>query len=411
MGVSLTIEKLVYGGSGLARLDGSVVFVPFVLPGEQVEVELASKGTGILRGSAVGWTTRSADRASPPCPVFTRCGGCHYQHVSYERQREVKVAILLETLRRIAGVDWEGDVDVIAAEEWGYRNRAQLRLGRDGGEISVGFRESGTHRHVAVEQCAINSPRLNTLLDQFRSRAGEFWRRGAPRAVEFFTDERRVQINVPRWRGPVPPAIARRFADCFGVKQLGRPLDYRCGADVFRVSGRSFFQVNRFLIERLVEAAIGPVEGSRALDLYCGVGLLSIPLARRFHDVVGVDSSRTAVRDLRRNAGRAGVPVRAVQADVAKFLAGCDVRPDLVVADPPRSGLGRAVVGHLLRIAPARLHLVSCDPATLARDIKTLVGSGYVLERLTLIDLFPQTYHIESVAVLSGGARTRPAPA
>ena len=411
MGVNLTIEKLVYGGSGLARLDGSVVFVPFVLPGEEVEVELASTGAGVLRGFAVGWNTESADRTSPPCPVFARCGGCHYQHVTYERQLELKLVILLETLRRIAGVDWERDVDVVAAEEWGYRNRVQLRLGRDGAETSVGFRESASHRHVAVERCAISSPRLNALLGRFRSRAGEFWRRGAPRAVELFTDECRVQVNFPRWRGPAPPAIVRRFADCFGVKQLGGPLDYRCGPDVFRVSGRSFFQVNRFLIEDLVEAAIGPVEGGRALDLYCGVGLLSIPLARRFRDVVGVDSSRTAVRDLRCNAERAGVTVRAVQADVAKFLVGCDVRPDVVVADPPRAGLGRAVVEHLLRIAPARLHLVSCDPATLARDIKSLVGSGYVLERLTLIDLFPQTYHIEAVAHLSSGARTGSAPA
>ena len=388
MRVQLRVEKLVYGGDGLARYGDSVVFVPYVLPGEEVVAELSSASGSVFRGSPVGWTARSPDRAEPRCPVFTRCGGCHYQHIPYERQCAIKVEILRETLRRIGGLRWKAEIEVVAANPWGYRNRTQLSLETRGGVTTAGFLAARSHRHVAVQECAINSPKLNALLHAVQECLSDLRFPSRFRAVELFTNERQVQINLPRRPARMPRGFWARCADRLGVRRPGKPLEYRCGEDLFRVSGRSFFQVNRFLVDRLAGVVIGPAEGRLALDLYCGVGLLTLPLARRFKTVAGVDSSASATRDLQFNARRAGLPLRAVQAKVRDYLEAFDGRPDLVVADPPRAGLGGALVRQLLRAAPERLHLVSCDPATLARDIKSLEAGGYSLQRLVLLDFF-----------------------
>ncbi len=400
MRVKLRIEKLVNGGAGLARFGDSVVFVPYVLPGEEVELDISSPGARVVRGAVVDWTTRSPDRVKPPCPVFTRCGGCHYQHIPYDRQCTFKVEILRETLRRIGGFRWEKEIAALTADPWGYRNRTQLHLRTHDGVATAGFLAARSHRHVAVQECTINSPKLNATLLALQDCLGSLRSSGAPRTVEFFTNETQVQMNLARRSRPMPKRFWAYCADRLGISRAGEPLDYRCGKDRFRVSGRSFFQVNRFLVEELAQLAVGTAEGRLALDLFCGVGLLTVPLARRFQRVVAVDSCVSAMRDLQRNASRAGMPIRAVQAEVNQFMEGFSERPDLVVADPPRAGLGGAAVRQILRLAPPRLHLVSCDAATLARDIKQLVAGGYCVESLTLVDLFPQTYHIETVAIL-----------
>ena len=321
----------------------------------------------------------------------------------YERERAFKVEILRETLRRIGGLHWEDEIKVLTATPWGYRNRTQLRVGRKEGRAVTGFLAPKAHRHVATHECAINSPKLNELHRALQRMASAPGFPESIRTVEFFTNEESVQMNFPRRSGPFPRRFWEWCSDQLGVSRAARPLYYQSGADRFRVSGRSFFQVNRFLVDKLTELAIGSMEGRLALDLYCGVGLLTLPLARRFDEVVGVDSGASAVRDLQSNANRAGLSLRAVHRDVAPFLTAWTRRPNLVVADPPRAGLGRAVVAQILRLAPPRLQLVSCDPATLARDIKALTAGGYGVEKLVLIDLFPQTYHFETVAALRLG--------
>ena len=400
MRARLRIEKLVYGGAGLARHGNAAVFVPFVLPGEEVEVDLVERAGGTLRGEVVRWTEESDVRSAAPCRVFGLCGGCHYQHVSYGRECEYKTAILRESLRRIGGLNWDDEIAIAKAEPWGYRNRTQLHLARNEGIASVGFLAAGSHRHVDAPDCAINSPKLNELHRTLRALTAERRFPKDLRSVEFFTDGNQVQMNLPRRPGPLPRKFWSWCGDQLGVSGAGNPLHYRCGPDVYRVSGRSFFQVNRFLAGKLAELAMGEGEGGVALDLYCGVGLLTLPLARRHERVYGVDSSEPATRDLQSNAATAGLPVRAVHMGVADFLRGFTDRPRLIVADPPRAGLGGEVVREVLRIAPPELRLVSCDPATLARDIKSLVEGGYDVERIHLVDMFPRTYHIETVAVL-----------
>jgi 23S rRNA (uracil1939-C5)-methyltransferase len=218
------------------------------------------------------------------------------------------------------------------------------------------------------------------------------------RSIELFTDEEKVQLNIRETDRPV----ARRFfewcAETIPALVPG-PLDY-CGQ--FRVSGNSFFQVNRFLLDALVETALDGAQGDWALDLYAGAGLFSLPLARRFGAVTAVESGAGAVYDLRWNAERAGaVNLRAEQQTAEKYLESLDVAPDFVLLDPPRAGLGPGMVTQLNRLRPRALVIVACDPVTLARDLAGLTGAGYRLERLTLVDLFPQTFHVETVASLT----------
>lgn len=401
----LSIEKLVYGGTGLARHGEIAVFVPFVLPGEEVEVEYSQRG-GVGHGVPVSWERRSDERADPPCRVFGECGGCQYQHLSYDRQLTAKREILLETLRRIGGLAWTGEVAVEAGEPWGYRNRSQFRFaGTNGGGAATGFFASGTHRLVPTVECPINSPALgkaHRILSEMAA-SSRFPRQ--LRQIELFTNETELQLNLPRRTGPLPNQFWTSCAKRLGVERQGAPLTIRNGTDSYRVSGRSFFQVNRHLAGRVAELGVGETVGEFAVDLYCGVGLLTLPLARRFGRVVGVEASGSAARDLQSNAAKASLSVHAVQATVSDYLKGLDRTPDLIVADPPRSGLGSDVVQQIVRLAPAQLRLLSCNPATHARDIKGLLLGGYEVEALTMVDMFPQTLHIETIAVLRRGSK------
>jgi 23S rRNA (uracil1939-C5)-methyltransferase len=225
------------------------------------------------------------------------------------------------------------------------------------------------------------------------------WPRFVP-SLEVFTDEEQVQLNVYDTERPV----ARRFFDWCGENIPGMvvgALDYR---GQFRVSSNSFFQVNRFLIDRLVETALEGAEGDTALDLYAGVGLFTVPLARRFQKVTAVESGGGASRDLRFNVDRAGVTgVRADTATVEAFLEKLKRAPDFVLVDPPRAGLGKPVVDRLKELRPRLLTIVACDPATLARDLAALVAGGYQMQKITMVDLFPQTFHLETVVRLALG--------
>ncbi len=394
----VTIEKLVYGGSGLARLEGRVVLVPFVLPGERARVEIASERPGMLEAGLSELLEPAGGRVDPLCPFFYRCGGCHYQHAAYELQLDQKRSILAEALRRIGKLETPGAIETLAGEPWGYRNRSQFHL--DGRRI--GYFGFGTHDLVDVDRCPISSPKLNEALralrDMMRDRR---WPRFV-RSLELFTNESGVQVTVRESEQPV----ARRFFDWCAERVpgfAGGPLEYAVGPERYSVSRGSFFQVNRFLLEPMVGRAIGDAAGEWALDLYAGVGLFSLPLARRFRRVSAIETGAGAVRDLERNAQRGGAPVEAHQSSAESYLDNLDHTPDFVLADPPRAGLGKASVRALMRLKPPRVHIVSCDPSTLARDLAALTAGGYRLERLTLVDLFPQTFHIESIAELRSG--------
>jgi 23S rRNA (uracil1939-C5)-methyltransferase len=386
--VEATIEKLVYGGQGLARVEGRVVMAPFVLPEERVRVAVEAERRGMAEARLLEILAPAAGRTQPPCPFFERCGGCQYQHAQYELQVELKRQILREVLARIGKLEAPEEIHAISGEPWGYRNRTQFHLA--GGRI--GFFGFGSHHLVPVDRCPISSPRINEALAALRAMKGDRRFPGFVKSIELFTNESEVQLNVLESGRPV----SRLFFDWCAGKIPGYAADaieYSVGADRYQVHHKSFFQVNRFLTEPLIEVALDGAAGETALDLYSGVGLFSIPLARRFRSVTAVETSGSAVRDLEFNAARAAVAVEASRQPVEAYLEGCEKTPDFVLADPPRAGLGK----------PPSIAIVACDPATLARDLAALVAGGYAIDQLTLIDLFPQTFHIETVARLKLG--------
>jgi 23S rRNA (uracil1939-C5)-methyltransferase len=360
----ITIEKWVYGGHGLARDEGRVVLTPFVLPGEIAAVEQVDR----LHSRLVRIDRASEIRIEPDCPYFGDCGGCHYQHAPYEYQVQQKVAIVREVMRRIGKFDAPAEIDVIAGPAWNYRNRVQLHHSRG----RIGFLRAGSHELCAITHCPISSPRINEVI-------GDLTRRGLPahvRTVEVFTNEIDVIVG-------------------------GKPTDieYRAAGQTYRVSAGSFFQVNRFLIDALVDVTVAGA-GS-AVDLYAGVGLFALPLAKRCNRVIAVEGSASAVADLKFNARRAGLEIEVHHANVDEWIGTLDAAPALVVADPPRAGLGKTVTRHMVRLRPQRIHIVACDPATLARDLAVLLSNDYRIDRFVVADLFPQTYHMETVVHLS----------
>jgi 23S rRNA (uracil1939-C5)-methyltransferase len=380
----VSIEKWIYGGDGLARTEAGVVMVPFVLPGETARIGRIHKAHAPLEAVVEA----AANRIAPACPLFTRCGGCHYQHAPYEFQVARKVEILKEQLHRVGKIAFEGEIGVVTGPEYGYRNRAQFRI--DGGQI--GFFEAGSHNLVPIEgECPTASPRLNQMLASLREKLSDSRFPRFVKTLEVFTNEREVQVNAIDAEKPV----ARRFYDWIESQVA---IDYGTSFGTFRVSPKSFFQVNRFLIDELVKAAIGGRGGDTAVDLYAGAGLFALPLAKQFSKVIAVEAGSAAAHDLAFNAQRAGVAVESQYARVEEFLIGMDEAPDFVLADPPRAGLGDRVVSQLQRLAPPELTIVSCDPATLARDLASM--PEYKIASLTLVDLFPQTFHMETIVHL-----------
>ncbi len=435
--MQLTIEKLVYGGEGLARLPadergpGKAVFVPFVLPGETVEAALREEKPGFGRARLERILTPSEQRVAPRCPYFQRCGGCHYQHTDYAHQLEIKASILKENLRRIAKLELEKDLEIHASPPWHYRNRARFKV-QTAPEFAMGYYKFNSHELLAVEDCPISSPLINRAL----AAAWQLGRGGTVppgiQEIEFFANGDDTQLLVEVYCLPetameqFAAALKMALAELSGVaffaarsakaegqgdpKPLGGAshLIYATKLVSYRVSAGSFFQVNRHLTDELVSivtrggrdahrtAGEGAGASGTALDLYAGVGLFSSVLNREFERVIAVESSPTSHADLLYNSP---ANVKAVRATTEQYLenAAGKLRPSLVVVDPPRSGLGEKVIKGLAGLTAPRITYVSCDPATLARDLARLLSSGYRVEEAHLVDLFPQTYHLESV--------------
>lgn len=399
-GAELLIEKWVYGGAGLGRIEGRVALAPFVLPGERVRFTVEREKPSLVEARAVEWLARAPERADPACPYYTRCGGCHYQHAQYEFQAAQKVEIVREVLRRAAKLEAPADIRLSTGPPLGYRNRAQFHLHGP----RIGYLAAGSHDLVPVDECPISAPAINEALAVLtKSVKDRRWPRFVEQ-IELFTNGEETLFSILQTTGG--KRAARGFFDWLGERipgaELGALSYPACGAR-FRVSHGSFFQTNRFLVEALVEEAVGGESGETALDLYAGVGLFTLPLARRFARVTAVESSASAVHDLQFNAADQGLDVRVQRMQAEQYLSGLTETPSLIAADPPRSGLGKNVVKHLLRLAPKRAVIVSCDPATLARDLGPLLAGGYNLTSMAVIDLFPQTYHIETVVRLDRG--------
>ena len=381
--MNVTIEKLIYGGDGLARLPadergrGKAVFVPFVLEGEKVSASIVEERPGFARARAESLLEPSPQRTDPSCQYFQRCGGCHYQHTSYENQLAIKAAILRENLRRLAKLELESDLGVHPSPPWSYRNRTRLQVRADA-TFALGYFKMSSHKLLPVEQCPISSLLINRALEALwgLGRAGQI--PPTIREIELFADAEDAHLQVEFYVDPrddkarrtqagedlarqlreVVPEVASVYVFAQSVqsarsvpKLLTEELDwsfdaeefrYRTKTASFRVRGGSFFQVNRHLVEDLVTLVAANRMGELALDLYAGVGLFTTALAASFRHTIAVESSQSSAADLKYN-----VPpnVKAVRSTVDEYLAvkAAKLHPDLVVVDPPRAGLGERV--------------------------------------------------------------------
>lgn len=435
--MQLTIEKLVYGGDGLARLPadeqgrGRAVFLPFVLEGETVEAVLLEQTPGFARARADQMLAASAQRVEPQCPYFQRCGGCHYQHSGYEHQLEIKAAILKENLRRIAKLELDTELKIHPSPPWNYRNRTRLRV-QSVPEFALGYYKFNSHELLPVEACPISSPLINTAI-------AAMWQLGRAskvptgiREMEFLANADDTQLmaevhgagEIARvaeqftadLQTALPQACGAVFLEARGRKSEARGdpqrlavsgadhLIYRTKSASYRVSAGAFFQVNRHLVDELLNIVVGGghagVTGT-ALDLYAGVGFFSSVLSREFDRVIAVESSPPSHADLLYNSPANVKAVRATTEQYLENVAG-KLHPELVVVDPPRSGLGEKAMQGLTKLTAPRVVYVSCDPATLSRDLARLLQSGYRVREAHLVDLFPQTYHLESIFHLVG---------
>jgi 23S rRNA (uracil1939-C5)-methyltransferase len=419
--MELRIEKLVYGGEGMGHADGTAVFVPFVLPGETVAVRLAEQKKKFARGRVEQFIATSPLRVPAPCPYFTRCGGCYYQHLPYEAQLQYKKEILLETLSRLGGIRWTGEVAVHASPPFGYRNRAQWKSRRSGEDAAaIGYLEAGSQTLCPVECCPILSPRLEAVL----VRLGELLAaRQIPATlaeVEAFADDKDERLLLgasfanlagdtakslcEKLRGALPAVESLLLHDASRDRfELFGPgfLRYSAAGFSYRVGHLSFFQVNRFLVDTLAQRVAAGASGRLALDVYAGVGLFSLQLAGSFERVIAAEANPAATRDLEDNirAAPAGCRIEARTQEAEDFLARYRGRANLVVLDPPRAGLSEAVRGPLASLAPDEIRYVSCDPATLARDLAGL-SAAYEVAEIELFDLFPQSFHLETLVRL-----------
>ena len=317
--VTVDIEKLVYQGDGLARLDGQVVLVPFVLPGEQASVTTMRVKSGLLRGFSLQVLKSASERTIPRCEYFAHCGGCHYQHAQYEFELQQKREILRETLRRLGGIAYEGDIHVISADPWYYRNRIQLHF-RGG---NSGFRRAHSHELWAITHCEISSPVLNEAISKLQWAVKQPEWPNFLRSLEIFTNETELQLNVVESSRSVAPRFFR-WCETFLPSIAPGAIEYSAAGHAFRISRGSFFQVNRFLIDALVEEVVGEKEGERAVDLYAGVGLFSWALGKRFKTIDAVERGGDASRDLEWNTSRSGANVRAFKRSVGGAFAGWD---------------------------------------------------------------------------------------
>jgi len=425
----LTVEKLVYGGDGLAHANGNTVFVPYVLPGEQVRAAVRTRKKKLVQTSLVKVEQAAPARIAAACPHYQVCGGCHYQHIEIGEQVRQKKEILRETLSRLGGVNWSGEIAAHTGKPYEYRNRAQWAY-REALPRALGYFQNESARIVPIDQCPVMSPALQKAFGKLQEMA-----RGNSLApglleIEAFADsaDEKIALNVAferfvkpakdlvaDFRGALPNLESLLLLDQSKNRfELSGPgfLLHQAGGFTFRVSHLSFFQVNRFLVEELLQAVVDGKKGGFALDLYAGVGFFTLPLAKSFSRVMSVDANLAATEDLRENVKAASVEVVSENQHAEEFLKKFTEQPEFVVLDPPRAGLGAETAARLANLGAAEIAYLSCDPSTLARDLAVLTGSErrqktdvepahrYTIADLHLFDLFPQTYHIETLVRL-----------
>jgi len=392
--LELDIERLANDGSGIGHAaDGRIVFVPGTAPGDRILARVTASRRKLLRAEIIEVLQPGADRVQPACSAFGRCGGCSWQHIAYPAQVAAKAEILDNALRRIGGLDLPGPVTVMPSPEaYAYRGRARILVQQH----RPGYRRAASEDHVAVDECPILTAPLQEALKQLAT--------SQPADGEW-------ELALGEADATHPEGVRVLHLD--GPDQGGEPLTLRAADQQIQIAAGGFAQANPMLFDALINAVASAVgRGERLLELYAGAGFFTLTLASRFQHILAVESDTDAMANLKSAARAAGIAnIETRVADVESFLmpekpghskapVAPQFAPEVVFVDPPRAGLGAAVTARLCASGPERLVYLSCDPATLARDLGQLQEGGWRLQSVVGFDLFPQTPHIEGLAVM-----------
>jgi len=431
----VTIERMCYGGAGFGRVEGKACFVPLTAPGDRARIRVVKEKRSYLEGELLDLAEASPLRIAPPCPVFGACGGCNWQHLPYAEQLKQKGEIFADTLSRIGRVPSAAVLPVAASAEcYGYRSRIQLKVAGKNGAVALGFFRTGSHEVVDFGSgCALASSLLNAIASEFRALLRQLPQVEAIGQIDLATGDDARSVAIVHFNGKNPAAVIERLLaargdlpsvsgvfvrsgdkarldQVFGIDALdyGIPAGLFPGSAQMRLRfGRGgFSQVNYRQNLELISTVRqwGGFQGAeRVLDLYCGNGNISVPIAPFVSEVVGVEGYAPSIADAVANAEANGVSNASFQVSDAQLavrrFAKRGERFDLVILDPPRGGAEAA--GDIAALLPEKIIYVSCDPATLARDLVVLSGKGYRVTRSRPVDMFPQTYHLESVTELT----------
>ncbi len=382
--LEVEIRKIVPGGYGLAFAEGLTLFVALAVAGDKLVVRLREIKGKTAFAEVEKVVEPSPERIVPPCQYVGRCGGCDFQQMTYSAQLSAKVGIIRDNLERIGKIEFENEIKIIPSpQEFGYRLRAQWHI--DAGKREIGYYARDSRNLIPIAHCPILVPELDGALQKVLGEIEweKFW--------------------------PEKGAIDAACGDDGSVSLYSKDTDLGDNEIIFSAAGEhytfaahAFFQGNKYLIETLIETAVGSAAGEHALDLYSGVGLFTLPLARSFKRVTAVEDYVPAIDFALENIAKAGLTnVEVIRKPVARFLGeGSRAKIDFVLLDPPRSGTEKKTVLDLIKLRPRVVSYVSCDPSVLARDLRRFLDGGYKIESITAIDLFPQTHHVETVVIL-----------
>jgi 23S rRNA (uracil1939-C5)-methyltransferase len=408
--MEVTIERILPGGFGLAHADDRTIMVALAAAGDRVRVSVERVKGNVSFAVIEEIITPGPNRVEPPCPYFGRCGGCDFQQMNYQAQLDAKLEIIRDCLRRLARIENIPDFQVMPAPDpWHYRSRAQWQY--DAVRQKLGYFESGSRNVCDVADCAVLAPQLQNTLEDLRARMTSG---SLPDARDFRAVLGNEGVSIsPPLRGNSPTVREGFDLGSQDVIDITRTVH----GESYHFNAESFFQANDALVPQLIAAAVGDASGETAVELYSGVGLFTLPLARRFSRVVAVEFDSAAAKFARESLASAGlINAEVATRDVGVWLddvkrhdlsrlSGASATAlknqiDFILLDPPRVGAESRVIAGVLGLQPRRISYVSCDPATLARDLKKLIAGGYHLASISAFDMFPQTHHVETVAQL-----------
>jgi 23S rRNA (uracil1939-C5)-methyltransferase len=399
----IILTTFTYGGEAMGRLpDNRAVFVLFGLPGEKVRIQLTQEKKNFARGQIVDVIESSSERIEAKCKHFSQCGGCHYQNLPYEKQLQAKTDILIDQLKRIGKIENPPIQEMVACPDpWNYRNHIQFSLDGDG---KLGYLRANSNRVIPITECHLPESSISNFWPQLEFEAETNVERVSLRngvdndlmlvleSKDHEAPELEIEAGISVTHVYEGNTVVIAGSDHIIMNVLGRD---------FKVSASSFFQVNTDMMGKMVEhllAKLPVTESTSLLDVYCGVGLFSAFFAPKCKTVIGIEASESSSEDFTVNLDEFD-NVELYEANAEDAIPHLEAKPDIVLVDPPRAGLDKVVVDGILKLNPSRVAYVSCDPSTLARDAARLINGGYKLKEVTPFDLFPQTYHIESISI------------